>query len=48
MTLREILLGIAAGVLAGLALAVAMRFSDLLRDAVFPLTVAARRRCRSW
>jgi ABC-type nitrate/sulfonate/bicarbonate transport system permease component len=40
VTLREILLGIAAGVLAGIALAVAMRFSDLLRDAVFPLTVA--------
>ena len=40
VTLREILLGIAAGVLVGIALAVAMRFSDLLRDAVFPLTVA--------
>jgi putative hydroxymethylpyrimidine transport system permease protein len=40
VTLREILLGIAAGVLAGIALAIAMRFSDLLRDAVFPLTVA--------
>jgi putative hydroxymethylpyrimidine transport system permease protein len=40
VTLREILLGIAAGVLTGIALAVAMRFSDLLRDAVFPLTVA--------
>ncbi len=40
VTLREILFGIAAGVLAGITLAVAMRFSDLLRDAVFPLTVA--------
>ena len=33
VTLKEILLGIAFGVLAGLALAVAMRFSRLLRDA---------------
>jgi putative hydroxymethylpyrimidine transport system permease protein len=40
VTLREILLGIAFGVLGGLALAVAMRFSRLLRDAFFPLTVA--------
>jgi putative hydroxymethylpyrimidine transport system permease protein len=42
VTLREILLGIAFGVLAGLALAIAMRFSRLLRDAVFPLTVVAQ------
>ena len=40
VTLREILIGLLAGVLVGLGLAVAMRFSDLLRDAVFPLTVA--------
>ena len=42
MTLREILLGIAVGVVAGIALATAMRFSALLRDAVFPLTVAVQ------
>jgi putative hydroxymethylpyrimidine transport system permease protein len=40
VTLREILIGLAAGVAVGLALAIAMRFSRLLRDAVFPLTVA--------
>lgn len=40
VTLREILIGLAVGVLVGLALAVAMRFSRILRDAVFPLTVA--------
>ena len=42
VTLREILLGFAAGALLGLALATAMRFSTLLRDAVFPLTVAVQ------
>jgi putative hydroxymethylpyrimidine transport system permease protein len=42
VTLREILIGLAAGVLAGIALAVAMRFSRLLRDAVFPLSVAVQ------
>ncbi len=42
VTLREILLGIAFGVLAGLLLATAMRFSRLLRDAIFPLTVVAQ------
>jgi putative hydroxymethylpyrimidine transport system permease protein len=42
VTLREILIGIAFGVLAGLALAVAMRFSRLLRDAVYPLAVASQ------
>jgi ABC-type nitrate/sulfonate/bicarbonate transport system permease component len=42
VTLREILFGIAFGVLAGLALAVAMRFSRILRDAVFPLAVVAQ------
>jgi putative hydroxymethylpyrimidine transport system permease protein len=41
-TLREILIGLVAGILFGLALAVAMRFSRLLRDAVFPLTVAVQ------
>jgi putative hydroxymethylpyrimidine transport system permease protein len=40
VTLREILLGLALGVVFGLLLATAMRFSSLLRDAVFPLTVA--------
>jgi putative hydroxymethylpyrimidine transport system permease protein len=42
VTLREILIGFAFGVLLGLALATAMRFSRLLRDAVFPLTVAVQ------
>ncbi len=42
VTLREILIGLVAGVLAGIALAVAMRFSRLLRDAVFPLSVAVQ------
>jgi putative hydroxymethylpyrimidine transport system permease protein len=42
VTLREILIGLAAGVVAGIALAVAMRFSRLLRDAVFPLSVAVQ------
>jgi putative hydroxymethylpyrimidine transport system permease protein len=42
VTLREILIGLAAGVAVGLALAIAMRFSRLLRDAVFPLTVAVQ------
>ena len=42
VTLREILLGILLGFVVGLALATAMRFSRLLRDAVFPLTVAVQ------
>jgi putative hydroxymethylpyrimidine transport system permease protein len=42
VTLREIALGIAFGTLSGLALAVAMRFSRLLRDAVYPLAVASQ------
>ncbi|MFT3865944.1 MAG: ABC transporter permease [Solirubrobacterales bacterium] len=42
VTLREILAGIAVGFLLGIALATAMRFSRLLRDAVFPLTVAVQ------
>src|ERR1700742_3441144 len=40
VTLREILVGLGIGVVLGLLLATAMRFSSLLRDAVFPLTVA--------
>ncbi|HVW47574.1 MAG TPA: ABC transporter permease [Solirubrobacterales bacterium] len=42
VTLREILIGFAAGALVGIALATAMRFSTVLRDAVFPLTVAVQ------
>jgi len=42
VTLREILIGLLAGTAVGIALAVAMRFSRLLRDAVFPLTVAVQ------
>jgi ABC-type nitrate/sulfonate/bicarbonate transport system permease component len=40
VTLREILVGLAAGVVIGIALSILMRFSGLLRDAVYPLTVA--------
>jgi putative hydroxymethylpyrimidine transport system permease protein len=40
VTLREILVGLAAGVVVGIALSTLMRFSGLLRDAVYPLTVA--------
>jgi len=40
VTLREILVGLAAGVIVGIALSVVMRFSTLLRDAFYPLTVA--------
>lgn len=42
VTLREILFGLLAGALVGIALAVAMRFSRIFRDAVFPLTVAVQ------
>jgi ABC-type nitrate/sulfonate/bicarbonate transport system permease component len=42
VTLREILLGLLAGVVVGVALAIGMRFSRILRDAVFPLTVAVQ------
>ncbi|HEY2715150.1 MAG TPA: ABC transporter permease [Solirubrobacterales bacterium] len=42
VTLREILVGLGFGILAGILLAVPMRFSSLLRDAVFPLAVAAQ------
>ncbi len=42
VTLREILLGLGAGVLAGVLLALPMRFSALLRDATFPLAVATQ------
>ena len=40
VTLREVLVGLAVGVVVGIALAILMRFSRLLRDAVYPLTVA--------
>ena len=42
VTLREILFGLLAGAIVGVALATAMRFSRLLRDAVYPLTVAVQ------
>jgi ABC-type nitrate/sulfonate/bicarbonate transport system permease component len=42
VTLREILFGLLAGAVVGIVLATAMRFSRLLRDAVFPLTVAVQ------
>ncbi|MBS1884718.1 MAG: ABC transporter permease [Actinobacteria bacterium] len=42
VTLREILIGLLAGIVTGVALAVAMRFSRLLRDAIFPLSVAVQ------
>lgn len=42
VTLREILLGLGFGVLAGVLLALPMRFSALLRDAFFPLAVATQ------
>jgi putative hydroxymethylpyrimidine transport system permease protein len=42
VTLREILFGLLAGAVVGIALATAMRFSRLLRDAVYPLTVAVQ------
>lgn len=40
VTLREILIGLAIGVLLGIALSVLMRFFRTLRDAVYPLAVA--------
>jgi ABC-type nitrate/sulfonate/bicarbonate transport system permease component len=40
VTLREILLGLLAGILLGIGLSILMRFSRTLRDAVYPLTVA--------
>jgi ABC-type nitrate/sulfonate/bicarbonate transport system permease component len=42
VTLREILVGLGCGILAGILLALPMRFSALLRDAFFPLAVAAQ------
>ena len=42
VTLREILGGLALGVFAGILLALPMRFSVILRDATFPLAVAAQ------
>jgi putative hydroxymethylpyrimidine transport system permease protein len=42
VTLREILLGLGAGIVLGILLALPMRFSTVLRDATFPLAVAAQ------
>ncbi len=42
VTLREILIGLAAGAVAGVLLALPMRFSDLFRDTFYPLAVAAQ------
>ena len=42
VTLREILVGLGCGILAGVLLALPMRFSSLLRDTFFPLAVAAQ------
>jgi ABC-type nitrate/sulfonate/bicarbonate transport system permease component len=42
VTLREILVGLGVGALAGILLALPMRFSSLLRDAFFPLAIAAQ------
>ncbi len=40
VTLREILIGLAAGTALGIGLSVLMRFSRTLRDAVYPLAIA--------
>jgi ABC-type nitrate/sulfonate/bicarbonate transport system permease component len=42
VTLREILLGLAAGAFAGVLLALPMRFSLLFRDTFYPLAIAAQ------
>lgn len=42
VTLQEILLGLVAGVSLGFGLAVAMRFSPLLRDTALPIAVASQ------
>jgi ABC-type nitrate/sulfonate/bicarbonate transport system permease component len=42
VTLREILIGLAAGAVAGVVLALPMRFSELFRDTFYPLAVAAQ------
>jgi ABC-type nitrate/sulfonate/bicarbonate transport system permease component len=42
VTLREILIGLAAGAVAGLLMTLPMRFSAVIRDALFPLAVAAQ------
>jgi putative hydroxymethylpyrimidine transport system permease protein len=42
VTLKEILLGLAVGALAGLLLTLPMRFSTLVRDASLPLAIAAQ------
>jgi NitT/TauT family transport system permease protein/putative hydroxymethylpyrimidine transport system permease protein len=41
-TLREILVGLGAGVVLGISLSVLMRFSRTLRDAVYPLAIAVQ------
>jgi putative hydroxymethylpyrimidine transport system permease protein len=40
VTLREILLGLAAGIVVGVLLTIPMRFSSILHDATFPLAIA--------
>jgi ABC-type nitrate/sulfonate/bicarbonate transport system permease component len=42
VTLQEIVLGLGCALLAGVAFAVAMHLSDLLRDAAYPLIVASQ------
>ena len=42
VTLKEILLGTAVGIVVGVLLAIPMRFSRLLRDAVLPLAVVTQ------
>jgi putative hydroxymethylpyrimidine transport system permease protein len=42
VTLREVLVGLAAGAAAGVLLALPMRFSLLFRDAFYPLAIAAQ------
>jgi ABC-type nitrate/sulfonate/bicarbonate transport system permease component len=42
VTLQEILLGLGLGVVAGVAFAVAMRLSDALRHAAYPLIIASQ------
>ncbi|HEY1285494.1 MAG TPA: ABC transporter permease [Solirubrobacterales bacterium] len=42
VTIKEIVLGFACGVAAGLAFAVALRLSDTLRRALYPLIVASQ------
>jgi len=42
VTLREILLGLGASIVLGVLLAIPMRFSQVLRDATYPLAVATQ------